>query len=550
MPGDKPLPSITSYRVSFQKDNPRKWFRDSDLYGCKAETDDNGLPRIRGGNFGGVFRVTGADGRREWAVKCFNKRVPDLEGRYAAISRELAKTRHHWQVGFEFHAEGIFNPEAGRWMPTLKMEWVSGPSLGEWIARHLDDRIALGQLALEFIRVVDTMERAGIAHGDLQHGNIIVQAGPRIRLIDYDGMYVAGLHGYPMRESGLAHYQAPGRPSKAYFGPASDRFAARVIYLSLLALAAEPELWHRLHEDGGEYLLLKRADFVEPGSSEAFRELAASPDGRVGAELAQLRRDLELDPERIPALDLSQAGLAAPAGRGGQAEPKIAGLPAYIAANRDRPLTAGSPGPEAPEPDTSAPESSVPEVPPPGVLVPELPVPELPVPVLVPEVLVPEPPVPELPVPEVLVPEVPVPAPAGPQPSVPEPFVPEPLVPETAVPAAAAFPPRAPSLSSEPPTSPDGVIPADVREPRPRPSPPPPSPARPGPPYAPSTPYPPQVRREPVSSGRRPGSGGEWPVHRPAAPARARPEWRAAAIVVGVLVLLAILIASGWYLLA
>ena len=39
------------------------------------------------------------------------------------------------------------------------------------------------------------LERHGIAHGDLQHGNLLVAADGTFRLVDYDGMYVPALRG-------------------------------------------------------------------------------------------------------------------------------------------------------------------------------------------------------------------------------------------------------------------------------------------------------------------------------------------------------------------
>jgi thiamine kinase-like enzyme len=46
------------------------------------------------------------------------------------------------------------------------------------------------------VEIGRALNRAGVAHGDLQHGNILVANG-KPKLIDYDGMYVPALRAYP-----------------------------------------------------------------------------------------------------------------------------------------------------------------------------------------------------------------------------------------------------------------------------------------------------------------------------------------------------------------
>ena len=63
------------------------------------------------------------------------------------------------------------------------------------------------------------LERAGIAHGDLQHGNIFV-VDDELKLIDYDGMFVPRLAGCRSNELGIEHYQHPQR-KEHHFGRSS-----------------------------------------------------------------------------------------------------------------------------------------------------------------------------------------------------------------------------------------------------------------------------------------------------------------------------------------
>ncbi|MGW0663432.1 hypothetical protein [Streptodolium elevatio] len=241
------------------------------------------MPRAVSGNFGSVFRITstGADASgagtagREFAVKCFTRAVPARLRRYRAIGDALRAVDADWRVGVEYVRRGIL--VGGRWFPVILMEWVEGTGLIPWIEDHLGDRAALEGLAERFARVAGELEAHGLAHGDLQHGNLIVAPDGGLRLIDYDGMYVPSLAGLPAAEHGHRNYQHPLRGSRD-FGPGLDRFSAHLIHLTLRTLAREPWLWRTFHEDGGEHLLLKAEDFTAPTQSDRFSATAcASP---------------------------------------------------------------------------------------------------------------------------------------------------------------------------------------------------------------------------------------------------------------------------------
>src|SRR6185312_15382803 len=99
---------------------------------------------------------------------------------------------------------------------------------------------ALESVADQFRALVRGLGTAQIAHGDLQHGNIIVN-GAKLYLIDYDGLYVPGLPVSASNEIGHINYQHPDR-STQHVGPMVDRFSSIVIYLALKAVARQPNL--------------------------------------------------------------------------------------------------------------------------------------------------------------------------------------------------------------------------------------------------------------------------------------------------------------------
>ena len=72
--------------------------------------------------------------------------------------------------------------------------------------------------------LLDDLQSVKVAHGDLQHGNVLVMADGSLRLIDYDGMWVPKLKGQKSNEIGHPDYQSPLRSEKD-FHPDIDAFA-------------------------------------------------------------------------------------------------------------------------------------------------------------------------------------------------------------------------------------------------------------------------------------------------------------------------------------
>jgi hypothetical protein len=142
----------------------------------------------------------------------------------------------------------------------------------------LNRRDVLLHLADEWLRVVGAFQASGIAHGDLQHGNVIVEHG-QLRLIDHDGIFVPAMKDWPACEVGHQHYQHPQRTADQ-FDASLDNFSSLVIYLSLLALAERPSLWQEYHD---ENLLFTKADFLDPAASTLFAKIR-----EIGTEHSRL----------------------------------------------------------------------------------------------------------------------------------------------------------------------------------------------------------------------------------------------------------------------
>ena len=290
-------PTGQNYSIAVQA--PAAAFGDPELKSGMIEPDMLGLPKPRSGNFAVVYKM--GCGSRSWALKCFTREVADQQSRYAAISAHLQSMAIPYTVGFEYLPQGI--RVDGQWFPMLKMEWVAGDSLITHVQARLKDSAALLALATRWVEMVRALARAGVAHGDLQHGNVLVVGG-EFRLVDYDGMFVPSLGGVRGSEDGHPNYQHPAR-SAAHFGPALDNFSSWTVYVSLIALSIDPSLWIRF-KVGDDCLLFRRSDFARPDSSPVFKALQASPDARLQVLSAVYRDLLRLAPDQVPSLDDSK----------------------------------------------------------------------------------------------------------------------------------------------------------------------------------------------------------------------------------------------------
>jgi hypothetical protein len=294
------FPRGAAYMEALQ--DPASAFADPDLAAATPALTPLGLPRPVSGNFASVFRMDADDGRA-WAVRCFVRWFDDMGPRYEAVDRHLRRLDGPWRVGFEFQEQGV--QVDGEWYPIVKMDWSPGQPLLTYIEKHLWDGPALAYLASRFATLVDELRRSGVAHGDLQHGNVLVAPGGSLRLVDYDGMFVPPLSGFTANELGHRNYQHPGR-QPGEFGLHLDNFASWVIYASLAGLSMDPLLWGRL-DGGDECLLFRSQDFTDPVHSEALAAFEASEHAVLRDLAARLRSYLAMDLREIPPLSPDKA---------------------------------------------------------------------------------------------------------------------------------------------------------------------------------------------------------------------------------------------------
>lgn len=260
-----PLPQGADYLRSVQ--NPRIAFADFDLKFSTPELTPQGLPKPYSGGFTTTFKLTRSNSA--WAVRCFTRPLRDLPQRYEAISDFISRNGRSHFVQTDYLRQGIL--VGGAWYPVIKMDWVPGELLNRYVERNIANASALLRTADWFRELVGDLARHGVAHGDLQHGNILVRNGT-LCLIDYDGMYLPSIASYGGNNRGYPDYQHPGRTDND-FSARIDDFSATVIYTAILALSQDPSLWQKY--DNGENILFCQRDFIDPDKSPLFRDLRA-----------------------------------------------------------------------------------------------------------------------------------------------------------------------------------------------------------------------------------------------------------------------------------
>lgn len=267
------MPTGADYQQAIQ--SPKLTLADGELKAGAVLTNALGLPKTISGTFGVVFTMDCAT--RRYAVKCFYRQYKDLFERYNSISAYLQGVQRPWEVEFEFISPGI--QLAGQWYPLVKMEWADALRLDRYVETHLSQPLKLAELAGKFSELVDDLRREGIAHGDLQHGNILVMRDGSLRLVDYDGMYVPALDSLGSHEVGHPNYQHPAR-SAAHFGPYLDNFSAWIIYTSLVGLSVDPGIWGHVR-GGDDRLLFGLRDFQQPATAPVFQILRQNGNAKL-----------------------------------------------------------------------------------------------------------------------------------------------------------------------------------------------------------------------------------------------------------------------------
>src|SRR5204863_36492 len=85
-----------------------------------------------------------------------------------------------FMVDFAYLEQGI--RVRGAWYPVLKMQWVEGFTLNEFVKQYVDQPKYLDLLCQIWLRLARGLRQATLAHCDLQHGNVLLVPGDANKL--------------------------------------------------------------------------------------------------------------------------------------------------------------------------------------------------------------------------------------------------------------------------------------------------------------------------------------------------------------------------------
>lgn len=243
------------------------------------------------GSYAAVFKGQTPDGKL-CAVKCFTTIQEDIHFRQKAISNYLSSFEADWKVACRFLDNEI--TVNGSDFPVVVLDWIDGKPLNTFITENLTNNQVLTNLQKQLVVISKDLEKHKVGHGDLQCGNILVQGTAtsfRLKLIDYDGMFIPQFSGLDNQENGRYEFQHPLR-TKDYFALTIDRFSVWVMLTTLEALKYDKSLWEKQPQGGfntEENMLFLRADFQNFDGSALVQRLRRINEKSLHFYLDKLR---------------------------------------------------------------------------------------------------------------------------------------------------------------------------------------------------------------------------------------------------------------------
>lgn len=230
----------------------------------------------------------------KWAFRCWHTSVKDSKERYSLIGKAINKSNLSYFCSFDYTEKGII--VKGESYPITKMRWVDGQDLKKYICANSHNKKAIKELAHKFLEMISELHKHHIAHGDLQHGNILVSDSGQLFLVDYDSMYVPEMKDkYSDIITGLVDYQHPSRKKNSISSEKLDYFSEVIIYTSLLAIASKPDLVDLYNVENSEALLFSSRDFESFSSSQIYSDLKSLNNEEIDKCLVAIENYLAIN---------------------------------------------------------------------------------------------------------------------------------------------------------------------------------------------------------------------------------------------------------------
>jgi len=240
-----------------------------ELQGAKPRLNKNGSPFAFVGGFNMVFQLEHQN--KKWAFRVWHVPMGEHTNHYRKISKYLSEKKLPYFADFIYDENGILVNET--LIDTIRMEWLEGKLLKEYLEENLNNKSKLTKLANDFLEMCKTLRENKISHGDLQEGNILIDRNGNIKLVDYDSICIPEIEGQKELVTGLKGYQHPSRFKAGKTSLKADYFSELVIYLSILALSENSNLWNKYQLKDTMYLLFTETDFEDFKNSEIYNDL-------------------------------------------------------------------------------------------------------------------------------------------------------------------------------------------------------------------------------------------------------------------------------------
>lgn len=206
----------------------------NELTNLRPVLDSSGRPIMSSGNFAVVYKMRDIKTDKLYAVKCFTREQRGREEAYKKISDYIQKVYCDYIVKVNYYPDELYvdtNQSGTSEFPVLTMDWIEGMGLEEYISQNANNHDKLDLLSSNFIDLISSLLPKHFAHGDLKPDNIIIDSDDKIKLIDYDGMFVPSMEGEISPELGTPKFQFRNRKPED-FNEYIDDYGA--LYLSIL----------------------------------------------------------------------------------------------------------------------------------------------------------------------------------------------------------------------------------------------------------------------------------------------------------------------------
>ncbi len=247
-----------------------------------------------------VFKLKRND--KLYALKCFYTEAHERQERLGLIAAYLKQNPSPYFVDFTYLENELWvqtDNNEGQGYPVVLMEWVEGKTLDNYLEQICtqNNTPALKNLYFQFCNLAWWLQQQPIAHGDIKHDNLIVTPDRKLKLIDYDGVFVPALRGRKANEMGSPCYQHPKRDAY-FFDKNLDDFSLLVLQITLLALQQQPKLFTEHYN--GDGIILKDTDHQNFAQSPIKTILWQLPEVKIPLLLSQLQGNLN----NLSAIDL------------------------------------------------------------------------------------------------------------------------------------------------------------------------------------------------------------------------------------------------------